>query len=162
MMNDLNFAIKMENDGEKYYREQAEINKNNALHSVCLKMAEDEKMHAMFIMNYMNEIPFVVDSMNTLENAENVFEGLKDMKTSGIETLNQFDFYRKAVDIEQKSIALYTEYAAKAESNKERELFQLLINQEKQHFGVLDELSDMIRHSMEVQDSAEFGIRPEY
>ena len=27
-MNDLNFAIKMENDGEKYYREQAEKNKN--------------------------------------------------------------------------------------------------------------------------------------
>ena len=31
IMNDLNFAIKMENDGEKYYREQAEINKNNAI-----------------------------------------------------------------------------------------------------------------------------------
>ena len=161
-MNDLNFAIKMENDGEKYYREQAEINKNNALYTVCLKMAEDEKMHAMFIMNYMNEVPFAVDSMNALENAENVFEGLEDMKISGVETLNQFDFYRKAVDIEQKSIVLYTEYAAKAENDKERELFQLLINQEKQHFQVLDELSDMIRNSMEVQESAEFGIRPEY
>jgi rubrerythrin len=161
-MNDLNFAIKMENDGEKYYREQAEINKNNALHSVCLKMADDEKMHAKFIMDYMNEMPVELESMNALENAENVFKGLKDMKTEGIETLNQFDFYRKAVDIEQKSIALYTEYAAKAKNDKERELFELLINQEKQHFEVLEELSDMIRHSMELQDSAEFGIRPQY
>jgi len=161
-MNDFNFAIKMENDGEKYYREQAEMNKNNALYTVCLKMADDEKMHAMIIMNKMNKMPFTLAPMDTLENAKNVFEDLGDMKIPGIETLNQFEFYRKAVDIEQKSITLYTEYLAKAEDDKERELFQFLINQEKQHFTVLDELSDMIRHSMELQENAEFGIRPEY
>lgn len=161
-MNDLNFAIKMENDGEKYYREQAEINKNNALYTVCLKMAEDEKMHAKTIMDQMNQMPLKLAPMDTLENAKNVFEGLGDIKIQGIATLNQFDFYRKAVDIEQKSIALYTEYLAKAEDDKERELFEFLLNQEKQHFTVLDELSDMIRHSMELQESAEFGLRPEY
>jgi len=56
-MNDLNFAIKMENDGEKYYREQAEINKNNALYTVCLKMAESSKeLGDITIINYILEV----------------------------------------------------------------------------------------------------------
>lgn len=161
-MNDLDFAIKMENDGEKYYRDQAEKNKNNRLHVVCLKMADDEKMHAKIIMNKMNRMPLSLTPMDTLENAKNVFEGLGDMKVPEKEILSQFDFYRKAVDIEQKSIALYTEYLAKAEDDIEKELFQFLIDQEKQHFAVLDELSSMIRHSMELQENAEFGLRPNY
>jgi rubrerythrin len=161
-MNDLEFAIKMENDGEKYYREQADKNKNNALYTVCLKMADDEKMHAKIITNKMNRTPYTLTQMDTLENAKNVFEGLGDMKIPEKETLNQFDFYRKAVDIEQKSIALYTDYLAKAEDDAEKELFQFLIDQEKLHFSVLDELSNMIRHSMELQENAEFGLRPEF
>jgi rubrerythrin len=41
-------------------------------------------------------------------------------------------------------------------------LFDYLIKQEKQHFETLDEISRMLRQSMETHESAEFGIRPEY
>ena len=34
-MNIFKFAIDMELDGLKYYREQAEVNKNNMLYPVC-------------------------------------------------------------------------------------------------------------------------------
>lgn len=161
-MNDLDFAIKMENDGQQYYTDQAEKNKNNSLYSICLKMAEDERVHGEILKKKQNGMPVTLAPMDTLDTLKNVFEGLGDMKLPEKELLNQFDFYRKAVDIEQKSIALYTGYLAKAEDDSEKELFQYLISQENQHFSVLDELSNMIRHSMEVQDTAEFGLRPEY
>jgi len=161
-MVDLNFAIQMENEGEKYYMDQAEKNKDNALHSVCLSLANDEKRHAQILINKMNEMPYVLGAMDTLEKAKSVFEGLGDMKLPQKGTLNQFDFYRMAVDIEQKSIALYTEYKAQSQNEKEKELFDYLIKQEKQHFETLDEISRMIRQSMELFENAEFGLRPEY
>jgi rubrerythrin len=163
IVNDLKFAIKMEQEGEKYYREQAEKNKNNALHTVCLMLANDENRHAHILMNKMNDMPFVLAPMDTLEKAKSIFAGMEDMKAPPQqESLSQFDFYRLAVDIEQKSIELYTEFKAKADGEKEKELFDYLIKQEKQHFETLDEISRMLRQSMETHESAEFGIRPEY
>jgi rubrerythrin len=161
-MKDFDFAIKMEQDGEKYYREQAEKNKNNALNTVCLMLANDENRHAQILMNKMNGMPYVLAPMDTLEKAKSIFEGLGDMKVPQKETLSQFDFYRIAVGLEQKSIELYTEYRDKAENEKEKELFDFLIKQEKLHFATLDAISTMIRNSMETQESAEFGIRPEF
>lgn len=51
-----------------------EINKNNALYTVCLKMAEDEKMHAKTIIDQMNQMPLNLAPMDTLKNAKNIFQ----------------------------------------------------------------------------------------
>jgi rubrerythrin len=161
-VNDYNFAIGMEHEGEKFYRDQAMKNKDNALYTICISLAEDEKRHAQIIEYKIKQMPYDLGSMDTLEKAKSVFEGLEDFKLPQKETLNQFDFYRMAVDIEQRSIELYTGYKANAQSDKERELLDYLIAQEKQHFETLDEISRMIRQSMELFENAEFGLRPEY
>jgi len=161
-MNDYNFAIQMENDGEKFYREQALKNKDNALYTVCISLADDEKRHARLIEKRINQTPYILEPMDTLSKAKNVFEGLSDFKLPQKETLSQFDFYRMAVDVEQKSIELYTEYKGNAQNDNEKELLDYLIEQEKQHYETLDEISRMIRQSMELFENAEFGVRPEY
>lgn len=161
-MTDLEFAIKMEQDGEKYYTEQAEINKDNALHSVCLMLAEDEKNHARILIDMMNKMPWQLTQTDTLSKAQNVFQGMGDIKTQFKATAKQTDFYAFAAKREQESIDLYTKYLAKAQGTKEKELFEYLIEQEKQHFAVLDELAQWLRRADEWIEDARFGIREEY
>jgi len=162
IMNDLKFAIDMELDGEKYYRQQAEMNKNSSLRSVCLMLAEDEKMHAKILTGKMNEKPWEFIDTGTLSRAKNIFEGIGDIKIEEKELVSQFDFYRIATEKEKKSIDLYTEYKSKAYEDKEKELFDFLIKQEEQHYAVLDELSAMLRRTQDWVENAEFGIRKEY
>ena len=45
-MTSLEFAINLEIEGEKYYRKQAELNKDNYLKVVFELLAKDEKKHA--------------------------------------------------------------------------------------------------------------------
>jgi len=161
-MNDFKFAIDMEHDGEKYYRQQAEINKNNSLHPVCLMLADDEKKHARILTDKMNENPCQLIDTNTLTRAINIFEGIGDIKIEGIETASQLDFYRIASDKEKQSIELYTKYLFQAEDSREKELFEYLIGQEEQHFAVLNELATMLRHTEDWVENAEFGLRKEY
>ena len=161
-MNNLEFAIKMEQDGEKYYLEQAELNKDNALHSLCLMLAADEKKHAQILIDMKNEIPCQLLETDTLSQAQNVFEGIGDIKTQFKTTAKQSDFYAVASKMEQESIDLYTKYLAKAQGTEEKELFEYLIEQEKQHFAVLDELAQWLRRADEWVESAEFGTREEY
>lgn len=161
-MTDLEFAIKMEHDGEKYYTEQAEINKDNALHSVCLMLAEDEKNHARILIDMMNEMPWQLTQTDTLAKARNVFEGINDVTTDFKTKSGQTDFYFVASKKEKESIDLYTTFLSKAEEPKEKELFEYLIEQEKQHFAILDELAGWLRRADEWVENAEFGIRGEY
>lgn len=161
-MNDLKFAIDMELDGEKYYRQQAEINKNNSLYTVCLLLAADEKKHAQILTDKLNEKSWQLIDTDTLSKAKNIFEGIGDIKIEGKEKASQLDFYKLASEMEKQSIDLYTKYFSKAEGVKEKELFEYLIRQEKQHFEVLDELALLLRHAEDWVENAEFGNREEY
>jgi len=161
-MNDLQFAINMELDGGKFYRQQAEINKNNSLHTVCLMMAEDEKMHAQILTDKLNEMPYQLIDNDTLAQAKNIFEGIGDIKIEGKSIPSQLDFYRLAADLEKQSIDLYNKYLSQAMELQEKELFEYLINQEKNHFAVLDELASLLRHAEQWVENAEFGLRKEY
>jgi rubrerythrin len=161
-MNDLEFAINMEFDGEKYYRGQAEINKHNSLHSVCLMLAADEQNHAKILTDFKNNKPFPLPETDTLSGIKNIFEGIGGIKADDKETASQLDFYRIASEKEQQSIDLYATCLAKAEGSQEKELFEFLIAQEKKHFEVLDELASMLSRAEEWVEDAEFGIRKEY
>ncbi len=161
-MNDLKFAIDMELDGEKYYRQQAELNKENSLKTVCLMLAEDEKNHAQILSDKEKGEIYQIEETETLSKAKNVFEGIGDIKLEEKETATQLDFYRIAAEKEKQSVELYTKYLGNTEETKEKELFQYLIKEEEQHLFVLEELASLLRRAEEWVENAEFGIRKEY
>ncbi len=152
----------MELDGEKYYREQGEINKNNGLYTVCLLLADEEKTHAQILTGYLNKSPRQLVETDTLLKAENVFEGMGDIQFEGAEKAGQLDFYRRATEKEKQSIDLYKKYSLQAEDDKEKELFEFLISQEEKHFKLLEELNTLLMHAEEWVENAEFGIREKY
>ena len=67
-----------------------------------------------------------------------------------------------AYEIEQQSIDLYSKYLTEAEGESEKELFQFLIQQEKQHFEILDNWVALLKNAEDWVENAEFGNREEY
>jgi len=161
-MNTMEFAIKMELDGERYYRRQAELNKENSLYPICLMLADDEARHARILTGKSKHLNYELTDSATLATAKNIFNGIEDFKMDLKPNPSQLDFYRIATEMERQSIALYSEFLAKAEQPGEVELFEYLIGQEKQHFEILDELSTLLRHAEEWIESAEFGLRKDF
>lgn len=161
-MNSLEFAIRMELDGEKYYKEQAEINKDNGLSAVFLNLAEDEENHARILQNMFNELAFELQDNNTLDQSKNVFKGLGNFENKIWELPKQVDLYRAALEKEKESIELYSKLLGLATDGHEKECFQYLVNQEEDHFAILEELILLASHPEEWVESAEFGIRKRY
>jgi len=161
-MNSWKFAIDMELDGEKYYKEQANINKDNSLNVVCLMLAEDEKKHAQILTDKMDKKSFQLIDAQTLSKAKNIFDGIGDIKIEDKEIASQLDFYRIATEKEKQSIDLYKEYLLKAVGSEEKELFEYLIKQEENHYEVLDNMASLLIKPEEWVENAEFGIRKEY
>jgi rubrerythrin len=161
-MNTLEYAIKMELDGERYYREQAELNRENALYPVCIMLANDEAHHAGMLKSRQARQPIEMPDSDTLQKVKNIFSELGDLAAANKPIPSQLDFYRIASEKEMQSIALYSELKSKAEDKQDIEFFEYLIVQEKHHFEALDNLASLLRSAEEWVESAEFGLRKDF
>ncbi|AKN31338.1 rubrerythrin [Clostridium carboxidivorans P7] len=161
-MNSFEFAINMELDGEKYYMEQAEINKGNELNAIFIRLAKDEKNHAKIFQNKLNKLSYELKDNNTLSEFKDVFKGIGDFKNEIKKIPNQLDLYRNALEKEKQSIELYKKFLSETTDDKEKKIFEYLIKEEEDHFAILDELVLLINHADEWVESAEFGIREEF
>lgn len=161
-MNSLDFAVKMELEGQKYYMEQAGINKGNSLDTIFLMLAKDEGKHADILQDKIKEAEYELEGNNTLSVSKSIFNNIGDYKDGIREIPRQLDLYRTALDKEKQSIDLYIDFLSNAADEKEKKLFQYLIKQEKEHYLILEEIVILLTRPDEWVESAEFGVREEY
>jgi len=126
-MNNLEFAINMEHDGEKFYKRQAEINKDNSLNTVFLLLEKDEAHHARILQNKFNELT----DNNTLSQVNNVFKESKGFISEFEKIPNQLDAYKFALEIERKSIDLYTSFLSESTMINQRNYLNSSSNRKK-------------------------------
>ena len=160
-MDILKFAIDMELEGEKYYIEQAEINKDNSLKNVFVMLAKDEEYHAGILKNKLDGASYELKDNDTSAESKNIFKGIGDYKNEIRDVPHQLDLYRAALEKEKQSIELYEDLLTEATDDDEKNLAQFLIKQERDHFEILEEMVIRINRPNDWVESAEFGIRKE-
>ena len=158
----LQFAIAMELDGEKYYSAQAAKNEGNPLQTVFRSLAKDEAKHAMLLQSKVDSTPYTLVDHDDLTGQLSLFYQSDDFKNAVEALPDQVEVYMTALDLEKKSIDLYTDMYGKASDNEAKELFNFLIEEEKHHFAVIEELYHHVNRPNEWVESAEFGVREEY
>lgn len=161
-MNSLEFAINMELEGEQYYIQQAETNKNNGLHSVFLLLANDEKNHANILRNKSKDLPFELNQNSALTQSKSIFKELAQDKNQIKQSSTQLDLYKSALATEKISIELYKELLNNVVDEQEKELFQFLVQQEEEHYTIIEEIITLLTKPEEWVESPEFGIRKDY
>lgn len=161
-MNSIEFAIKMELDGEKYYREQAENNQDNPLNIIFVFLADDEKGHAALLQNELKKISYDLADNQTLAETNNVFKEREDFKNKFEKIPNQLDVYRMALQMEKDSIELYQKFFTESTDEQTKKLFGYLVKQEENHFKIFDNLITLVERPEEWVEDAEFGVREEY
>ncbi len=152
----------MEMDGEKYYTEQAERNRGNSLHTVCTILACEENRHARILRKKSGNLPYELTEMDISPLAKNLFKNLGDFRSQIKAIPSQLDFYEMALEKEKQSIDLYAGFLQKASTDDEAQLFEYLVRQEKQHYSLFEELTELVRRPEEWVENAEFGIRKDY
>ena len=160
-MDALKFAIQMENDGEAYYLDQMKKNEGNSLRQIFEMLAREEAKHASILLSVSKGLPYELAS-GADESRKNLFAQATDF-ASEIKLLpEQADLYNAAVEMEQKSVDLYTEMQAQATDPLMQKLFSFLIKEEQDHQTVMEELFRFVNRPNDWVESAEFGVREDY
>ena len=162
-MNIYKYAMKMEKDGENYYRELANKTEDVGLKNILKMLADDEVKHYNIIEQMMKtDVSAELAETGILENAKNIFIKIKGKNLVFDFDLPQINFYRKAQEMEEKSYKFYIEMGDKAEIESQRKIFLKLAGEEKKHMFLLENLVEFVSRPETWIENAEFNHLDEY
>ncbi|HHX54744.1 MAG TPA: ferritin family protein [Clostridiales bacterium] len=162
-MNVYELALSLEEDMEKFYMEQAQSHNELHLKQVFLILSNEERKHAYILTEnkelMMEKVASEEVKDDILEQAKKLFKGIK-VDTAETARPKQLDVYRKALEMEERSIEFYKDLREKDPERKE--IYKYLEKQEDKHCIILEEIIKLTSRPDEWVESAEFGPREDY
>lgn len=159
-MNSLELAINMELEGKRFYLQQADKAEDKGLRSIFHTLAEEESIHARILKSKAETLPY--ELIDTNAEIKNIFVEIGKYHDIIKHIPDAVDVYRLALEHEKRSIDLYKEMLQEAVDDKDKKIFEFLIEQENDHYKVIGQLIELVNRPNEWVESAEFGLRKEY
>ncbi|MBL7188257.1 MAG: ferritin family protein [Phycisphaerae bacterium] len=161
MMNIFIYAMQMEKDGEDFYYQLAQQTPNKGLRTILEMLATEEAKHYKAIEEMRSARPELAET-TVLSDAKNVFAQIKESKESFDFDLGQIELYKKAQELEQKSMGFYSEKAHEVEEEHQKEIFLKLAAEEKKHYFLLENIIEYVSRPKMWLENAEFCHLDEY
>jgi len=160
VMDIFEFAMQMELDGAKLYRDLARNSKAPGVERILLQLAEDEDKHYAILERMAGSSDAEMPDSSILDDAVNIFAAIteKDLDLSG----EQSEIYLRAAEIEKKSRDFYFEKAAAVDDAAQRELLLRLAGEEKRHLHLLEGMVEFLKCPDLWLENAEFTKLTDY
>ena len=160
-MNIFEYAMQMEKDGEDYYRQLVQQTANKGMRTILTMLADEEVKHYNAIEKMKTEKPQIAET-KILTDAKNVFVQIKESGESFDFDIKQTELYKKARDLEKKSLDFYLEKANEVEEKYQKEVFLKLADEEKKHYFLLENIVEFVSRPETWLENAEFYHLEEY
>jgi len=157
-MDVFDFAMKMEQDGEAYYRKLAAEANNSGLTTILNFLAEEEVKHFNIFRKLKGGTSSELPESTLLTDVKNIFQELAEKSDSPFQfDASQPQFYRKAQDLEKQSEMFYRDKAEETEDESEKALLVKIADEEKRHYFVLENIIDFVQHPQQWIEDAEWN-----
>ncbi len=154
-MDVLTFALKMEKEGEAFYRQLAHRTANKGLRTILTMLADEEVKHQQVIEYMRTDLPKLEDS-HVLTRAKNIFAEINESGKPLADDTSQIELYQEAQEIEIRSRDFYLEKALELEDNKQARIFKALAAEEEKHNRLLENIIDFVSEPETWLEDAEF------
>jgi len=136
-MNAIEIAIKMEKDAIDFYQQAAKRTQHPVGKKMFLSITEDEKRHLQMLSDILKEINLTIKEVHPMQNIKTIFETMKESMMQRVTaTKDELEGFRIAMEMEKEGIEFYSKTMLEAKTEKEKALFNRLIEEEKQHFAI--------------------------
>jgi rubrerythrin len=145
-------AILMERKGYAFYSQVAKNTQSKVVREIFETMAQEEILHEKFLSESFKSV-LKNQKITSLKfpQQEDKFTPLilKDKLKKEISAASyEAAAISAAIDMENNAIKVYADFAQKAETNEEKELFNWLSNWEKTHHQVLSEMDKELKEAI--------------
>ncbi len=160
----LDYAMQMELDGEKYYRELATTCMDAGIRGILERMAEAEVKHYNTLKQLKDEGPAAMAVDVVRPEAKNLFQVMMESGETFDFNLSEVSLYEKARDVEFKARDFYLEHAEEVVDTEARELFKRLADEEGLHAEIIESIVDFVQRAEPGNwvENAEWFTREDY
>ncbi len=145
-MNAIEIAQKMETDAVRFYQEAANKTGYPAGKKMFQTVADDEKRHLEVVNNILKGMDVQMKDVHPMKNVITVFETMKDeMMQKVAATADELEAFKIAMQMEKEGIDFYRKLASEAKTDKEKSLFEKLIQEEEHHYNIFANTYDFLK-----------------
>lgn len=156
-MNAFEFALQMELDGKEYYDKLAAETPVAGLRTIFTRLADDERKHYDTILALQAGAGGTMADSTVLDEAKNLFRQLMDDKGMAASMAKSLDGYRHAMENEANSVQLYENMAKKEENPDTVKILLRIVEEEKKHYNIMENLYDFTLAPVNYLAWAEFS-----
>ena len=160
-MDIFDYALKMEKDGENFYREIAQKTSSKGLRKILTMLADEEVKHYKAIES-MKQGKCQMTEATVLDDARNIFIEMKDSGEKFEPDQEQIQLYERAQAIEKESQQFYQEKASQADEDNQKELLERFAKEEGKHYFLLGNIIEFISRPGEWLENAEWYHLEQY
>jgi len=155
-MNVYEYAMKVEKEGEAYYREMATAATNAGLKRIFTMLADEEVKHYNVFKNMMKKENMDLKDLDLITDTQTIFQTLIEEKDNVTFDAEQVKFYKDAIAREESSHDFYAEKAAQLDDEKQKKIFLHIAKEEIKHKEILEEIVSFLEEPADWVMSAEF------
>lgn len=155
-MNVYEYAMKVEKDGEAYYRELASKAPNKGLKRVFTLLADAEVKHYKVFKNMLDKEHVDANTMDIMTDTKTIFETLSEEQPDASFQADEVEYYEEAIKREDDAYIFYLNKANELEDEQERIIFLKIAQEEMKHKEVLENILSFIQAPQNWVGSAEF------
>lgn len=155
-MNAYEYAMKVEKDGEKYYRDLANKSLYTGLKMVFNILANEEVKHYNAIKEMMNNSDVDFENLDISLDTTTLYEVLSAEKDSVNFNADEIKFYEEAIAREDGAQKFYLEKAEELTNENVKKIFIKLAAEEAKHAVVLQNILDFLEEPKNLVTAAEF------
>ncbi len=156
------FALKMEKDGQDFYRNLAAKTKSKGLANILEMLADEELKHYRAIQDIQAQKQHQMAQASLLKRAKNVFKRMKEFGENFEADASELQLYRQAMRLEEQSRTFYLDRADEAADPKNKDRFMRLAEEEKKHYILLEHIADFVSRPQQWLENAEFFHLEDY
>jgi rubrerythrin len=146
-MDILESAIAFEKEGEAFYWELADKTDNRGIKNICLMLARDEAGHIKAIENLIAKQTAGKSDSTIIVDVKALFGRFINGIFDPEEPLAEESMFRKAMDLEKKTMDFYTGCSEEAQVPSEKALFLQLAGEESKHYTILGNILEFRKNS---------------
>lgn len=161
-MDAFDYAMKMEQDGERFYRMLEESVTDKGLKSIFKALGDEEVKHFR-VIQALKANAHNLEESSVVKDSKTVFEELQaNPPKEFFKEEAQEEAYKKARDLEEESWKFYEDCAKKASSEKEAQVFNRLALEEHGHYKILDNMLELVQRPKTWLEDAEITHHEDY
>ncbi len=138
--NAIETAIKMETDAISFYGEASRKTGYPFGKEMFKGFIQDETRHLKMLQGIFKGLDIAFEFIRPKESIKTVFSEMKDEMMQKVRALDdELEAVGIAMRMEKEGYDYYKKAAANADSEKEKELFERLAEEENEHYSILNE-----------------------